>query len=75
MHNLFQPRTSNPGERGYNRICTMDEVLRDNLLVELAPRSAREIASRLLRATDSYVAENTHHTDDRTVVVLKVARE
>lgn len=53
----------------------MDEVVRDNLLVELAPRSAEEIASGLLRATDSYIAENAHHTDDRTVVVLKVARE
>lgn len=45
----------------------------ETLLAELGKGSAQEIADGLLRATDRYAAANGAHSDDRTVVVLKVA--
>jgi sigma-B regulation protein RsbU (phosphoserine phosphatase) len=47
--------------------------LRD-LLGELSGRSAREIAEAILQSTDQYLAGNGRHSDDRTVVVLKVTK-
>ncbi len=49
------------------------ERLRD-LLSELSGRSAREIAEAILQSTDRHLAGNGRHTDDRTVVVLKVTK-
>ncbi|MBI4466441.1 MAG: GAF domain-containing protein [Acidobacteria bacterium] len=45
------------------------------MLVELAPGSAQEIAQGVLQATDRYAAGNGGAADDRTIVVLKVARD
>lgn len=45
------------------------------LIAELAPGSAQEIADGLLAATERYAASNGGASDDRTVVVLKVARQ
>ncbi|MBI2956513.1 MAG: GAF domain-containing protein [Acidobacteria bacterium] len=47
----------------------------EKLLGEFASRSAQELADELVRATERYAAGNGEHTDDRTVVVLKVTRD
>ena len=42
------------------------------ILAQTRSRSAQHIADELIRATDKY-ANNPHVTDDRTIVVIKVA--
>jgi len=44
------------------------------LLSELSGRSARQIADAILQASDQHMAGNGRHTDDRTVVVLKLTK-
>jgi len=45
------------------------------LLAELAGGSAEQVAQGLIQATDRFATGNGSHADDRTVVVLKVARD
>ncbi len=45
-----------------------------DLLGELSGLTAREIAAAILQSTDRHLAGNGRHTDDRTIVVLKLTR-
>ncbi|MGH9778286.1 MAG: PP2C family protein-serine/threonine phosphatase, partial [Candidatus Acidiferrales bacterium] len=44
----------------------------DSLLGELSKATARETANEILLSTDRHSAGNGRHSDDRTIVVLKV---
>lgn len=54
---------------------TFGEARLQETLLALAGRSANKIADGLMEATDRFLGEGREASDDRTVVVLKVAME
>ena len=44
----------------------------ENIIRENANRSAQEIATSILQATDRHAASDTEHTDDRTAVIIRL---